>query len=80
MAEALQTLVEKLQKRFGDALLECRLDRAEVTIEIPPDRALAVFTALRDEPDFAFEQVMDVCGVDYSTYGEVEWATDESSG
>ncbi len=80
MAEALQNLVEKLQTRFGDALLECRLDRAEVTIEIPPDQALAIFTALRDEPDFAFEQVMDVCGVDYSAYGEVEWATEESSG
>lgn len=80
MAEALQTLVDKLQTRFGDALLECRLDRTEVTIEIPPDQAIPIFTALRDEPDFAFEQVMDVCGVDYSTYGEVEWATDESSG
>jgi len=79
MADALQTLVEKLRTRFGDALLECRLDRNEVTIEIPPARAIAVFTALRDEPDFAFEQVMDVCGVDYSTYGEVEWATNEST-
>lgn len=79
MADALQTLVEKLRTRFGDALLECRLDRNEVTIEILPARAIAVFTALRDEPDFAFEQVMDVCGVDYSTYGEVEWATNEST-
>jgi len=79
MADALQTLVEKLQTRFGDTLLECKLDRDEVTIEIPPARALEVFTALRDEPDFAFEQVMDVCGVDYSAYGEVEWATSEST-
>ena len=50
MADALQTLVEKLQARFGAALLECRLDRDEVTIEIPPDQAIAIFTALRDEP------------------------------
>ncbi len=71
--------MEKLQARFGDALLECRLDRGEVTIEVPPARAIAVFTALRDEPDFAFEQVMDICGVDYSAYGEVEWATSEST-
>ena len=79
MAEALQTLLEKLQTRFGDTLLDCRLDRAEATIEIPPDQAIAVFTALRDEPDFAFEQVMDVCGVDYAAYGDVEWATSEST-
>ncbi|MCB1777923.1 MAG: NADH-quinone oxidoreductase subunit C [Candidatus Competibacteraceae bacterium] len=79
MPEALQTLLEKLQTRFGDALLDCRLDRAEATIEIPPDQALAIFSALRDEPDFAFEQVMDVCGVDYAAYGDVEWATSEST-
>jgi NADH-quinone oxidoreductase subunit C len=79
MADALQTLVEKLQARFGAALLECGLDRDEVTIEIPPDQAVAIFTALHDEPDFAFKQLMDVCGVDYSTYGAVEWATNEST-
>jgi len=78
MADA-QTLVEKLQARFGDALLECNCDRGEVAIAVPPARAIEVFTALRDAPDFAFEQVMDVCGVDYSTYGEVEWATSEST-
>jgi len=79
MAEALQTLVEKLQMRFDDTLLDCRLDRAEVTIEIAPDQAIAGVSALPDEPDFAFEQVMDVCGVDYSAYGDVEWATNEST-
>lgn len=78
MADA-QTLVEKLQARFGGALLECKLDRGEITIEISPTQALEIFAALRDEPDFAFEQAMDVCGVDYSTYGEVEWATGEST-
>ena len=74
-----QTLVEKLQARFGDTLLDCKLDRREVTVEVAPARAIEVLTALRDEPDFAFEQVMDVCGVDYSAYGEVEWATEEST-
>ena len=78
MADA-QTLVEKLRARFGDALLECRLDRGEVTIEISPAVALEIFAALRDEPDFAFEQAMDVCGVDYAAYGDVEWATEEAT-
>jgi len=79
MADALPNLVEKLQARFGDALLECKLDRQEITIEVSPAKAIQVFTALRDEPDFAFEQVMDICGMDYSTYGDVEWATNEST-
>ncbi len=79
MVDALSNLAEKLRVRFGDALLECKLDRQEVTIEVPPVKAIDVFIALRDEPDFAFEQVMDICGIDYSTYGEVEWATNEST-
>ena len=62
-----------------DALQECKLDRREITIEVPPMRAIEIFTALRDEPEFAFEQVMDVCGVDYAAYGDVEWATEEST-
>ncbi len=74
-----QTLVEKLQARFGDALLECKLDHGQAIVEVSPARAIEVLTALRDEPNFAFGQVMDVCGVDYSAYGEVEWATNEST-
>ncbi|MBK8182296.1 MAG: NADH-quinone oxidoreductase subunit C [Candidatus Competibacteraceae bacterium] len=79
MADALQTLVEKLQTRFGDALQECKLDYGQITLEIAPDQAIEIFTALRDEPEFAFEQAMDVCGVDYGAYGDVEWATGEST-
>jgi branched-chain amino acid transport system ATP-binding protein len=35
--------------------------------------------ALRDEAAFRFEQLIDVCGVDYLAYGEAEWATDETT-
>lgn len=79
MADTLQNLLEKLQLRFGDILLECKLEHREVTVEVQPDQAISVFVALRDEPEFAFEQVMDVCGVDYSAYGETEWVTNEST-
>ena len=79
MADALQNLVEKLRARFGDTLLGCELDRQEITIEVSSAKAISVFIALRDELDFAFEQVMDICGIDYSTYGEAEWATNEST-
>ena len=51
----------------------------EVTIEVAPKNALAVFEKLRDDAAFKFEQLIDVCGVDYSEYGSVEWTTDASS-
>lgn len=51
----------------------------EVTIEVSPDDALSVFTKLRDDATLKFEQLIDVCGVDYSEYGSVEWETEASS-
>lgn len=79
MADSSQELLERLQTRFGSVLLDSRLEREEVTIELPPDKATEVFTTLRDQPDFAFEQLMDLCGVDYAAYGDTEWATHETS-
>jgi NADH-quinone oxidoreductase subunit C len=75
--EALATLLQRLQSRFGENLLECKLDRGELTIAVPTDSALAIFTALRDE--FAFAQLLDLCGVDYGAYGDTEWATQETT-
>ena len=33
----------------------------------------SVMTILRDEPELRFEQLMELCGVDFSTYGNSEW-------
>ncbi len=51
----------------------------EVTIEVLPADLISVCKVLRDDATFKFEQLIDVCGVDYSEYGSVEWATDETS-
>jgi NADH-quinone oxidoreductase subunit C len=51
----------------------------EVTIEVLPADLLSVCATLRDDAALKFEQLIDVCGVDYSEYGSVEWATDETS-
>jgi NADH-quinone oxidoreductase subunit C len=52
---------------------------AEVTIEVSVSDAISVFQALHDDESLKFEQLIDVCGVDYSEYGNVEWVTDDSS-
>lgn len=51
----------------------------EVTIEVSVKDALAVFEKLRDDAALKFEQLIDVCGVDYSEYGSVEWTTESAS-
>src|SRR5699024_10899554 len=50
-------------------------ERDETTIEVAPGNLVAVATALRDEDDFRFASMIDVCGVDYLGYGRVEWDT-----
>ena len=40
----------------------------EVTLEVPAAELEAAMRALRDRPELRFETLIDVCGVDYSTY------------
>ena len=75
-----EALKDRLQERFGDRLAECVLACGEVTIELAPADLIEVATALRDEQDLRFEQCVDVCGVDYSAWGQAEWATQEATG
>lgn len=72
-------LLSRLQERFADTLLDARLAVREVTIEIAPQDVIDTCTALRDESDFGFDQLTDICGVDYLAYGRDEWATEETS-
>lgn len=72
-------ILSRLQERFGGTLQGAGLAAHEVTVEIAPQDVLDTFTALRDEADFGFDQLMDICGVDYLAYGKDEWVTEESS-
>lgn len=69
-------LQDNLRERFGDQLQTCTLSIGEVTIEVLPADLLAICTALRDEQAYLFEQLIDVCGVDYLAYGNAEWETE----
>jgi NADH-quinone oxidoreductase subunit C len=79
MTSASRQLAEQLQQRFGDSLQAVIDAVGEVTIEVAGDQLLDVATALRDEPRFAFEILIDLCGIDYANFGRDEWATEETS-
>jgi NADH-quinone oxidoreductase subunit C len=68
MSAKLERLVQLLHERFGDDLLSVVTDRGEVTIEVAADRYLWVARTLRDQPELGFEEMMDLSGLDYSTY------------
>lgn len=73
MSAKLETLSQNLQKHFGDKLVSLKLALGEVTIEVAAADYLAVMQTLRDEAKLGFEELIDLCGVDYSTYGDGVW-------
>jgi len=73
MATRTETLVAALQAACSDAIESVVVALGEVTAVVPPDRLSSFMQAVRDRPDLRFETLIDVCGVDYSTYGEGAW-------
>ena len=74
-----QQLSDDLAQAFSATLKSNVVAHGEVTIELAPADLVDVCMRLRDQQPFGFDQLIDVCGVDYSEYGSSEWATDESS-
>ena len=69
----LDTLQAALEAGLGSQLKSLVRDRGEITITVSAANYLAVATALRDNPSLGFEQLIDLCGVDYASYKDREW-------
>jgi NADH-quinone oxidoreductase subunit C len=73
MTQKLDTLHAALQAELGDAVVDIKSDRGELTLRVAAGRYLEVAIALRDRPALKFEQLIDLCGVDYSDYKSRPW-------
>jgi NADH-quinone oxidoreductase subunit C len=71
--------IGQLEARLGRTLVRADASGGQLTIEVLPENWLAVARMLRDEPAFAFEQLIDLCGMDYLSYGQTEWDTTDVS-
>ncbi|MGN6520748.1 MAG: NADH-quinone oxidoreductase subunit C [Dokdonella sp.] len=72
-------LVQQLEAKLGQKLVRVDEVRGETTIEVLPENWLAVAAMLRDDAELHFEQLVDLCGIDYLSYGQTEWDTDDAS-
>lgn len=63
-----QTLKTHVEAALGDLLKSSVVRLGELTIVVDAAHYLQAATILRDDPKCRFEQLMDLCGVDYSTY------------
>ncbi|RLA37208.1 MAG: NADH-quinone oxidoreductase subunit C [Gammaproteobacteria bacterium] len=75
MTEAANRLAEQAREILGDKVNECLVDRGEVTLIVPRVRLIEACTQLRDAGGLGFEELIDVCGIDYADYGVDEWDT-----
>ncbi|MDO9283740.1 MAG: NADH-quinone oxidoreductase subunit C [Aquabacterium sp.] len=70
MTPKLQRLHDALQAALGGRIASLSEALGELTLAVKAEDYRAVAQTLRDSPELAFDQLMDLCGMDYSTYGD----------
>ncbi|HYD96095.1 MAG TPA: NADH-quinone oxidoreductase subunit C [Noviherbaspirillum sp.] len=73
MTTKIETLEAALRNALGDQIKSLKVALGEVTIVVGASEYLSAMRTLRDHADLRFEELIDLCGVDYSTYGDGAW-------
>ncbi len=79
MSKSKQQLADALRTALGEKAESVELAFGEVSVEIGALHLLEVAAELHDAEQFKFQQLVDLCGVDYSQYGRAEWQTEDAS-
>jgi NADH-quinone oxidoreductase subunit C len=73
MSASLDSLQGALERVLGERVTKLVRDRGEITVTVRADTYLDAMRTLRDHPELNFEQLIDLCGVDYSTWRDGTW-------
>jgi NADH-quinone oxidoreductase subunit C len=73
MTQKLDILQGALESELGDAVRSLRRERGELTLTVTAESYLQVARRLHESPTLKFEQLVDLCGVDYSGYKNMPW-------
>jgi NADH-quinone oxidoreductase subunit C len=68
-----ETIRDALSVLLGERVQSIGVERGEVTLVVAATDYLSVMRSLRDAPQARFEQLIDLCGMDYQTYGDGRW-------
>ena len=63
--------MQRIEEKLGDAIVKKTVQHGELTLETTPAQLIAVCQMLRDDARLSFEQLIDLCGVDYLHYRQV---------
>ena len=73
MTQRLEKLQAALEAALGDKIKALHRARGEITLTVTAAHYLAVATRLRDDPALKFEQLIDLCALDYSSWKDQPW-------
>jgi NADH-quinone oxidoreductase subunit C len=73
MTQRLDMLQAALEGVLGDKIKNFKRDRSEITITVSSANYLDVAKTLRDDASLKFETLIDLCGLDYSSYKDQPW-------
>ena len=79
MSDTPKTVAELFISHFGDSVTVGATQSGIMSLDIGVEHWLEVCRVLRDDEDFSYEQLTDLCGVDYLGYGQSEWETEHAS-
>lgn len=72
-------LIDQLKTELATYINDITVAHDEVTIECSASNLKAMMLELRDLEAFCFDQLIDLCAVDYLLYGQYDWETDEAT-
>jgi NADH-quinone oxidoreductase subunit C len=70
---SLDTLKANLETALGGKAVSITVALGEITVVVAARDYLQVCTTLRDDASLRFSELIDLCGMDYSTYGDGLW-------
>lgn len=73
MTTKLETLEAAVRNALGEHIQSLTIALGEVTVVVKAADYLSAMRVLRDHADLRFEELLDLCGVDYSAYGDGIW-------
>ena len=76
---AMDTLLTDLRERLGAKITRDKVETGQLTIEVSAADVTEVCLILRDDEALAFNQLTDLCGVDYLSYGKADWETQDTT-
>ena len=76
---AINLLSASINEKFSAWIESSTIALNELTVEVKREHLLELCNALKNQPEFGFNQLIDVCGIDYLHYGLDDWQTQSAT-